>query len=506
MSRAASKLTVQIERRDFSGPLRLSGLAWTVESLTWRAVGGPATAVLCAAARGSAELWALADLLRCPVTLCDRQAPAWWGFVQAVEIQQAGQAVRISLDGMASSVSVAYREYSPVQPGGAGAWRHSPWVVDETCADIYGSKQGLFTLGPGLPDEAAAFAAALLKRYARPQVSYGPGRAEKDLTARVECRGWWQTLDWQFYQTQRGALEHRLSGVGQPIGSTAACLKAAQPIQLSAEQACGLGELWLRLRKTGSPADALRAAVCRDLNGIPGALIDEVEVESSAVGADWDWVRFLFGGAALPAGEPLWLVLSRAGAPDAAHHYLCSADESPSQPFGALMLSDGAAWSARSPAATLSFILRGFEESTRQIADMLAAPCGQFFSGVRIETGPGPLAWVYRAGAERARTEIERLLNEGTAAEGRLLARVEPDRTVRVFPQPPAESAALKFNLGGMIVRADGRRLLPSEWPAGQWVSLDDLRAAGGLPAINAVTWVDYCGWLDDRFFGLIDE
>lgn len=510
-SGGADGLTVQVGRRDFSALQGLGGVAWTVDSLTWRAVGGPRRANLRAAARSAGELWALADLLRCPITVRDRLGPAWWGYVSAVEIQDGARWVRISLDEMANSVRTAYRDYSPHLPGGAGELRQSPWQTDAVSAEIYGLKQASFALGPALPAEAQAFADAQLRRCARPRVTTGAQDSASDITAtvytaRVECRGWWETLDWQFYQQPRGRLDHRLSGAGQPVGGAAANLNVAQPILLDQTQACGLGELWLRLRKTGSPADALKAQVCRDNGGIPGALIDESAVECSAVGADWDWVRFVFEGAPLPAGETLWLVLSRTGAPDAAHHCLCSADESPSQPFGPLMLYDGSAWSPRVPAANLSFILNGVEETTRQIADMLAAPRGQFFSGVRIETAPGGLAWVYRAGDARARAEIERLLEQGTADGLRLLARVEADRTVRVYPQPSAASAGLKIDPRGEIVRADGRRLLPSEWPAGQWARLDELSAAGGLAAVDAATWIEGCGWKEGGFEGRSDE
>jgi hypothetical protein len=106
---------------------------------------------------------------------------------------------------------------------------------------------------------------------------------------------------------------------------------------------------------------------------------------------------------------------------------------------------------------------------------------------------------VYRAGEERGGAEIERLLRVGTAAGARLLARIEADRTARVFPQPPAASATLQIDRQGEVVRADGRRLAPSEWPAGRWARLGELSAAGDLVGAGGVVWLEDCEWTENQ-------
>ncbi len=498
---AAGGLTVEVGRRDFSGGLPAGGLAWTVERMTWRAVGGPWAATLRAEARGPEELFELLRLLRCPLVVRDALGPAWWGYIHAVQVQDGARALRVSLEEMANSVSVAYRAFSPTQPGGQGERLLTPWVSDAVSAAVYGAKQGLFSLGPGLPADAQAYAATLLAQHSVPRVAAaGMERPASGALARIECRGWWQTLDWQFYRDPRGRVGSDLSGVGQPLGQTASSSAAAQPIWLDAAQTCELGELWLRLRKTGSPADALRAEVRADSAGVPGGVMAACEVSGGAVGADWGWVRFAFDPPVeLPASQTVWLALRRTGAPDAAHYYLCSADEGPSLPSWPVKLFDGAAWSARSPAANLSFIALGVEETTRQIARLLASPCGQFLAGARIEADSGVRSRVYRAGEERGGAEIERLLRVGTAAGARLLARIEADRTARVFPQPPAASATLQIDRQGEVVRADGRRLAPSEWPAGRWARLGELSAAGDLVGAGGVVWLEDCEWTENQ-------
>lgn len=496
----AGDLTVEVGRRDFSGALPMGGLSWTVERMSWRAVGGPWAAALWAETRGAGDPFEPLRLLRCPLVVRDGLGPAWWGYIHAVQIQEGARAVRVSLEELANSVSVAYRAFSPSQPGGQGERLLTPWISDADSAAVYGAKQGLFALGPGLPEDAQAYAATLLAQHGVPLASAVGGRPAGGNQARIECRGWWQTLDWQFYQDPRGRLGSDLSGVGQPLGQTASNSAAAQPIWLDAAQACDLGELWLRLRKAGSPADPVRVEVRGDAGGVPGAVMAACEVSGGVVGADWGWVRFAFAPPVeLPASQTVWLALRRSGAPDAAHYYLCSADEGPSLPSWPVKLFDGAAWSARSPAANLSFIALGVEETTRQIARMLTSPCGQFLAGARIEIDSGVRARVYRAGEERGGAEIERLLRVGSAAGTRLLARVEADRTARVFAQPPAASAVLQIDRQGQVVRADGRRLAPSEWPAGQWARLGELSAAGDLAGAAGAVWLEDCAWLDEN-------
>jgi len=102
---------------------------------------------------------------------------------------------------------------------------------------------------------------------------------------------------------------------------------------------------------------------------------------------------------------------------------------------------------------------------------------------VDLEVSSGVWACQYRLGDHKIRTELEELLNAGTAAGRRLLASVKKDRRVRVWeePAPGAEDWGM-FRDGS--IRDAGDRVYPGwKGPVGVWARLRD-----GLPGSVDVT------------------
>jgi hypothetical protein len=485
------------DRQGFARTAGPYGVRMAVQEMGWRAVGGPWTARIRADSSDLQRLWSLADLLRCGVQVHDPQGPAWWGYLSAVEIHAGARVVRIGLDEMATRVGVRYRPPGP--SGSRGPDLYTPWVTDYASARVYGIKERMFFLDGASEAHALAYAAAMLKKVGRPLVSPGVNRRalldSGACFALLECRGWWDTLNWRFYKEPRGLIENTRPGAEQKLGDgTISRLGATFPAQT--EGAWKLAEVWVRMRKTGAPTDGMKLELCLNDSGIPGTLLGSVSVSHTAISDEWDWVRFAFSPTVtLSTSQIHWLVLSRSGAANAANHYLFSADQGQGLPGSDLYLHTSA-WALRDPPADLTFHLFGSEESSEQMRRMLGSQAGgQFLSAARVETASAIHTRLYRDGSRRAREEVEELLKLGTAAGMRLLAAVTPERVARVYPQPGEESAALQIGADGRIRRDDGQ-LLPSSSPAaGHWARLGNLAAAGTLAGFNGRVFIESAVW-----------
>ena len=518
-------LTVTLEHREHitgqpspsgppvSGGLLPPGVALRVERLEWRALGGPWTARLAVSAVPPAldRLWRLTDLLRCGLTVHDERGPAWWGYISAVEIRAGAGGVRVSLDELATSAAARYRAFAPENGGGGtagGPTRITPFVTDEVSARRYGVKQRVVRLGQAAESEAAAAARALLAQASqpRPRLSTrtvgepGPRAVAPGPRAVIEARGWWETLDWKLAVEPRGRVANPRAGAEQKFGDPGQPM-AAQRFSLNGG-AWTAGEAWARLRRVGPPADAVRLELRADAGSAPGALTGSAEVPGALVPDEWGWVRFAFPQPLPLAAGTHWLVLSRSGALSSGQYYGVSADQGCALEGGEAWVYSGGAWAARVPPADLGFSIQGVEETTEQARRLLLPEqCGQFLRGSRIEAPSGVLAALYRPldDAPRGRAALEALLARGTAAGERLLARVEPDRTARIYAQPGAAAAGLVIGADGQICKY-GRPLALSEPPAGQWARLAALAPAGETHGMDKAVFIETCAWEEGRW------
>lgn len=198
-------LTARIGPRGFGvGDALPAGVTLAVTGYTWSAMGGPAGASI--TANGSQyALSRLLDVLRCPVEIrAETGELAWWGYVQAVSIQDGGAQYGASLAGMFNSVRVAY---SWTDPDAGGSERRTYPDVDATALQdaastaMYGVKDALVSIGTATDDAATAAAARILATFRYPQAAldlrdYAGGRQ-----AVITCAGWYDTLDWRYYRS-----------------------------------------------------------------------------------------------------------------------------------------------------------------------------------------------------------------------------------------------------------------------------------------------------------------
>lgn len=113
-------------------------------------------------------------------------------------------------------------------------------------------------------------------------------------------------------------------------------------------------------------------------------------------------------------------------------------------------------------------------ETTAQVAAMLGG--AQFVTGVRLVDASGISSSRYRDGDGSIRKEVEELLNSGTAAGLRLLARVTRERVVEVVEEPLlSETGLYLVTARGDVLTQQMQAVEPHTCPVGIWVTPKDV-------------------------------
>ena len=252
-------------------------------------------------------------------------------------------------------------------------------------------------------------------------------------------------------------------------------MKVAQSFTLPTAGSWTVGEILVRLRKVGSPADSVTVSLRTDNAGAPNyPPIESITIAASGIAASMDDITFAFANTAtLTSGATYWIVIERTGANEHANYYVTDVDENAGYSDGTLLLWTGAAWVARSPDASLSFSVWGHQATTTQIGTLVTA-VGQFGLGVTVRNASGISTRQYRAGTYDGLTEFDKLLDIGTNAGKRLLARLAPGtRTIIVEAEPtPDVSNDLIRRRVGQYYWPSGAPLESGVLPVGRWVTL----------------------------------
>lgn len=472
--------------RDFSSrPAQPPG-PWQVERCTWAALGGPESAWISAPLRPGAEESAW-NLLRCPVTLLDAQGqPAWWGYVNAVELRRGTSRTRRSLERMINTVRVEFRYVSA-----GGALR--VWARDDESRACYGEKEWAFDLGLVHSQAQAEEAARThLERSRGTAAGWRGGLADGGTRLRLELRGWYATLSWRFDQwSGQGEADYDAEPDDEgSIGYSSGVARANQPFQCNAGgPPWAAAALKLSLRKVGSPGDLLRASIQADLNGVPdGADLDSAEIQPWQLSSSLGWIEVQFPrlNTRIQPGRSYHLVLARSGALSSSNYYkLGLLQVQPVMGMTPYRYWNGSSWVQRSPLSIAVYHLWGLADTGDLLAGYTAPEAGgQFLAGV---DGPGQTGrWdsPRREPLLDLRRRVNELLAAGTASGERLLAQVDPERVLRIFSAPPADRPTCLAALGGTLTDLHGRGLLPRSAPAGQWA-----RCEGQLMFIERVEW-----------------
>lgn len=442
-----------------------------VRRLEWHAEGGPYAAVIDAPAR----LADYTDLLRAPVEIWDGLGtPAWWGWVDAITSARHG--LGLAMEGVYNRVAASYL-YSGPDEARHGRRCLTGWASATASISHYGTREHIFTLGEAGDDLAVASRDAFLLAHRYPRLQVQPAAQEvSGAEVRLHCSGWWQTLGWTYYACGASREEYpSISGEVQAVGAAAGNTRLAMGVTPTVGSWSG-EVVSLSFKKVGNPADNLVVELCADSGGAPGTVLGSCTLAGSACPSGLAWQDLtLSTGVNLSTATLYWIHAYRSGANDAANHYQLRVNEGLGYAGGSLRLWDGGAWVSRAPDADLNFRLEGRQETTTQLAALLASSAaGQFFSGRRVEVESGVYTCPWREGYRTGLKEAHELLAAGYAGGARMLAAVLPSRAIRIGIVPTA--AELAVGAEGALTDRWGGALCGGE-------------IAGKLARLNGALW-----------------
>lgn len=245
--------------------------------------------------------------------------------------------------------------------------------------------------------------------------------------------------------------DYEMPGTNTGITVRAYGQKVAQQIYNNSGAAFTVDKIGVRLHRVGSPADAVTVRFCADSAGAPGTSLDSTSIAAADIttNAAWRWAS-LSNTITMAESTPYWIVVERAGSPDALNYYRLAVDEDLGYEYGwadGLRVHDGTSWQVRPTEASLLFQIWGATETTDQIHDIITSH-GQNFEAISVGDDSGIETNQYRDGLTTARAEVEDLIAQGTSDGDLLRAYVTADRTVFVEERPAENTPSLSIRDG----------------------------------------------------------
>lgn len=284
-------------------------------------------------------------------------------------------------------------------------------------------------------------------------------------------RGHWIGTESALIQELPGASV-TLTVVGQEV---------VQPLAVPTVTGWTAAKLSLKLRKVGSPADAVRVRLANYASGAPTTTIETVDIHPANISDSAGWVTVALANTTA-MGSGLCVRVSRTGSLDPANFYLIELDGDGGYAGGSIRLYDGSAWVDPLAAASLLFRIEGATATTTQVGEIVAATGQGFVKGVDLIDGSGVLVNQYRDGDLSGLEEIERLIALGSTSGDRLLATVTIDGILQIRKAPAATDDAWQIDEQERLRTAQGNLVEPGLLPVGRWVR------AAGAPTVDS--WV----------------
>lgn len=468
-------LALSLLDRTFTPAPISPALALSVTSYSWHAIGGPKSATLSGVAGDEAVLWECVGWLRYGLTIKNDQGdPVWWGCVQRVAIEVGSFTFSACLDTMANRITVAYGR---IVDGTETSTERATTVYSEDIDSVaeYGIKEALLTVSSATDAQAELFRDNALILGKLPQVDWEYTGTE-NLRVEIECCGWWDTLDWRLYQQGGDTIANTQHDTEIQLKPSPATWAIAQSFTTTG--AFRLTTVQLLARKVGAPTTRLRMYLCADASDSPGSILATVDVQTVDLDTALDWVRWDFGaGVDLSANTRYWIQINAGGTGtfDTTNYVETAKSNGDAYAGGRLLSMQVTTWN--SSTNELVFIASGLRPSSDLIALILTNQ-GQFLSEVYLEQASGIYTSAYADGDATALAFVEELLALGTTSAPRLLARVEPDRSVTIYPEPTNDVYALRMNARGQFSTRYDLPITPEQCPVGVWVSL-----SSGIPA-----------------------
>lgn len=199
-------LHVVFQERSLQGAWIPAPLTCAVGSFQHHVLGGPREAVIHASGP-SGDVWNCVAWLRYPLEIRDQTGEAvWWGYVHAVDIQSGLHTFGVTLDAMTNRIRITYPERNTGQAG--SQYNITSWADAIRSQSTYGIKESIFNAQDMDAVTATAYRDNLLSVWQIPQSVWELGSGQSSATqATITCRGWWSTLDWQYYQQTSTATQ-----------------------------------------------------------------------------------------------------------------------------------------------------------------------------------------------------------------------------------------------------------------------------------------------------------
>lgn len=180
-----------------------NALDFAVSRYSWHSIGGPNHAVIDVMG-DITTLWELFGYLGRYCTIYGQGGiPYWWGMVHSAEIRVGVWVYSASLSDTYNRVAVAYN-YVAV-PTTISIPVQTSFIDDPVSQADYGTREIIVRRDFDSGASAEAFRAVYLNDYALPRITYTRQSHTPIASAKIECRGFWETLDNRYYDNPTSA-------------------------------------------------------------------------------------------------------------------------------------------------------------------------------------------------------------------------------------------------------------------------------------------------------------
>jgi hypothetical protein len=338
-------------------------------------------------------------------------------------------------------------------------------------------------------------------------VEMGYSGAQHSLSATLECRGWWETLNWRYYPS------------GAPVG-TSYKETAGSTIQTMGN-VTGAGALIQDFTTPAVPgySEPLSVAVYLRRTATVPASSFIVTIEEAGTPFGSMAVNSLFYGEMTPAAVPttiqwatclpsvpvktmkantVYRLMLFGNVPPSSYYYTLGVNEALGYGGGALKLvGTGGVEAARSPDADLLFDIGVANTPDTTLIAAGAIGYGQFITAVDIETPAGVDMTAYSDGDSLVKDLVEDLMLSGGQNGRRLLASVDVNRKARIYEEPAATATYL-MDKTGRLMTSKGGAVVPYMPPVGVYVRIQDMLPASadlGLIADPTLQFIEGAEW-----------
>ena len=459
-----------LRRRDFSDNPMLLDLDFEIMRFSWDVIGGPKQATV--NARGARDvIFNLVNLMRSPVEIIsDKGEIVWWGYLDTLDINYGSIRYGVNMNGMFNKTAVAYTEKNVRYT--------TDWSEDADSVLEYGYKEIFLSRTDAIEVDAIQQRDTYLAatKYPIPTIGFESGEAE-EAQATLICRGWYETLEWQYYTNLAGEESYTVMGQGgREVGEDDRPI-LAMSFQIAAAEAWTATTLWLSPWKVGTPSDNLVITIRATSGGLPGSVLATSTKAGSAIQQNSAWMEFpLSASVTLSPSTIYWIHAQRSSSVDPNNYFMLDTNLDNGYPRGSMYLYNTtlAAWVSNPGKGDLIFRLVGVQETTEQIANIIDI-CGQFFPGSIIENESGIESGQYRNGDSTGLYELEKLLLVGTSNARRLLAEVTHNRYLRIYEEPVKPVDTFGLDKNGRLSFKNNTPMDIELCPVGIWCHLVDV-------------------------------